>query len=223
MPESSREAPSSLETAQPFQYAPASGERSRNPKGSSSSTGFGGQESSSDFPPSSQAIQAAYEKGLAEGKASARSDFEKTIGELRSQISNALLSFSKERADYFVRVESEVVRLSLSVARKILHRESQIDPLVLTGVVHVALQKLNSDTTVRLRTNPEEARFWSDYFRQSNDMFPAVDVSGDPSLAQGHCILETDFGSTQISLDTQLKEIELGFFDLLEHRPKGAE
>jgi len=223
MLESSREGSSSLEAAQPFHYAPASGERLRNPKGSAPSSGFGGQESSSEFPPSNQAIQTAYEKGLAEGKASARSDFEKTIGELRGQISAALQSFSRERDDYFGRVEAEVVRLSLSVARKILHRESQIDPLVLTGVVHVALQKLNSDTTVRLRTNPEEARFWGDYFRQSRDIFPAVDVSGDPSLAQGHCILETDFGSTQISLDTQLKEIEQGFFDLLEQRPKGVE
>jgi flagellar assembly protein FliH len=223
MPDSIREAPPSLETAKPFYYAPATGEASRNPMGGSSSSGFGGQESFTGHSSSSPAIQMAYEKGLSEGRAGARSDFEKAISDLRSQISAALLSFSKERADYFGRVEAEVVRLSLSVARKILHRESQIDPLVLTGVVHVALQKLNSDTTVRLRTNPEDARFWSDYFRQSNDIFPAVDVAGDPSLAQGHCMLETEFGTTQISLETQLKEIEQGFFDLLEQRPKGAE
>jgi flagellar assembly protein FliH len=142
---------------------------------------------------------------------------------MRSQISDALRNFSKERADYFGRVEADVVRLSLSIARKILHRESQIDPLLLTGVVHVALQKFNSDSRVRLRTHPDEVRFWNDYFKQLKDISPTVDVFGDPSLAQGHCMLETDFGSTQISLDTQLKEIEQGFFDLLEQRPKGEE
>jgi flagellar assembly protein FliH len=46
---------------------------------------------------------------------------------------------------------------------------------------------------------------------------------GDPTLPQGHCTLETDFGTTEISLETQLKEIEQGFFDLLERRPKGGE
>jgi flagellar assembly protein FliH len=36
----------------------------------------------------------------------------------------------------------------------------------------------------------------------------------------GCCVLETEVGSTQISLETQLKEIEQGFLDLLEHRPQ---
>ena len=32
--------------------------------------------------------------------------------------------------------------------------------------------------------------------------------------------METEIGSTIISLETQLKEIEQGFFDLLEQRPR---
>jgi len=32
--------------------------------------------------------------------------------------------------------------------------------------------------------------------------------------------LETELGSTHLSLDTQLKEIEQGFMDLLEQRPR---
>ena len=43
---------------------------------------------------------------------------------------------------------------------------------------------------------------------------------GDSALPHGECSLETEVGSTQISLDTQLKEIEQGFFDLLEQRPR---
>lgn len=223
MPDSSHEKSPTLETAQPFQYAPPTGDKSRAPIGGGRSNGFDGQEFSSNHSPLDQTEQKAYERGLAEGKAGARSEYEKATAEMRSEISGTLRQFSKERADYFGRIEAEVVRLSLSIARKIMHRESQIDPLVLTGVVHVALQKLNSDTRVRLRTNTEEARFWNDYFKQSKDIYPVVEVMGDSTLAQGHCTLETDFGTTQISLETQLKEIEQGFFDLLEQRPKGEE
>ena len=43
---------------------------------------------------------------------------------------------------------------------------------------------------------------------------------GDPTLGPGHCILETELGSTDLTLETQLKEIEQGFFDLLAQRPK---
>jgi flagellar assembly protein FliH len=211
MPDSSQDGNPSRETAQPFLYAQPSGERPRNPG------------AASEHSPPDQVLQQAYESGLSDGKASARAEFEKATAEMRSQISGALCNFSKERADYFGRVEVEVVRLSLSVARKILHRESQIDPMVLTGVVHVALNKLDCDTRVRLRTYPDEARFWSDYFKQAKEIYPAIDVVGDPSLPPGHCTLETDFGTTEISLETQLKEIEQGFFDILERRPKGEE
>lgn len=211
---------SSTETAQPFFYAPPNGDSQRHASGSPHPSDSDGRESLSGHAAPDQAVQKAYERGLAEGKASARAEFEKTATEMRSEISGAVRAFSKERADYFGRVEVEVVRLSLSVARKILHRESQIDPLVLTGVVHVALQKINTDSTVRLRTHPDELRFWGDYFRNTKDIYPTVNVVGDASLPPGHCTLETDFGTTQISLDTQLKEIEQGFFDLLAQRPK---
>jgi flagellar assembly protein FliH len=223
MPDSSRDERPSPETAQPFFYSPPSGERARNLVGAINSSGFERYDPGADHARQDQDLQKAFERGVAEGKAAARMDFEKASAELRGEVSEAVRAFSKDRADYFSRIEVEVVRLSLSVARKILHRESQIDPMVLTGVVHVALQKLDNDTRVRLRTHPDEARFWSDYFKQTKDIYPTVEVAGDPSLAQGHCTLETDFGTTEISLDTQLKEIEQGFFDLLERRPQGEE
>ena len=220
MPDSVPKEQPLLETAQPFLYAPPSGDTSRNLVGGASWSGTNAQEPVAPHSASDQTAQKAYERGLAEGKANARMESEKATAEIRSQICSALQTFSKDRADYFGRIEAEVVRLSLSIARKILHRESQMDPLVLTGVVHVALQKLNSDTRVRLCTHPDEVRFWSDYFKQSKDGPSRVDIVGDPSLSVGQCTLETEFGTTQISLETQLKEIEQGFFDLLEQRPK---
>ena len=167
--------------------------------------------------------QRVYEKGIGEGEARARAAYEKTLAELRSQVSEALRQFTKQRETYFERVESDVVQLALSIARKILHRESQIDPLLLTGVVRVAMEGVNRDTQVRLRTHPDEVRFWRDYFNHTEGIRPAPELVGDPSLSVGHCILETDLGSTHISFDTQLKEIEQGFLDLLGQRPRVGE
>jgi len=223
MSDSTRDGDPSREKAQPFLYVPPSGERPRSLAGTANASGFEPYDPNEGPSHPDQVAQKAYEKGVSDGKASAREEFEKAAAELRSQISGALRTFSKDRADYFGRIEMEVVRLSLSIARKILHRESQIDPMVLTGVVHVALQRLDSNTLVRLRAHPDEARFWSDYFKHTKDIYPTVEVVGDSSLSQGECTLETDFGTTQISLETQLKEIEQGFFDLLEQRPKGEE
>lgn len=169
-----------------------------------------------------QAEQTVYEKGLAEGEARARASFEATAAALRGELGKALNQFAKQREGYFERVESEVVQLALSIARKILHREAQMDPLLLTGIVRVALDTLNAETQVRLRTNPQEILSWREYFSHA-DIAAPPELIGDASLDRGCCVLETDLGCTHISLETQLKEIEQGFLDLLEHRPRVRE
>lgn len=162
----------------------------------------------------------AYDRGFREGEARGRSASEALIVSFQKSVADTLAKFEQDRDDYFARVETEVVQLSLAIARKILHREAQVDPLLLTGLVHVALEKLDAGTRVRLRASPSEIHFWNEYFAQFGAIGNVPDLVGDASLQPGECALETEVGSTQISLDTQLKEVELGFFDLLEQRPR---
>lgn len=170
-----------------------------------------------------EAARQAYEKGLAEGEARARINYETALASLRGELNETLRQFAEQRESYFERVESEVVQLALSIARKVLHREAQIDPLLLTGIVRVALDSLNEGTHVRLRTNPQEVLLWRDHFSNTSGVASVPEILGDASLEAGRCVLETDLGSTTISLETQLKEIEQGFLDLLKHRPRSPE
>ena len=50
------------------------------------------------------------------------------------------------------------MQLALSIARKILHREAQLDPLLLAGIVRVALEKIDGATEVVLRVHPQKSR-----------------------------------------------------------------
>jgi flagellar assembly protein FliH len=95
-----------------------------------------------------------------------------------------------------------------------------MDPLLLAGMVHVALEKLDAGARVRLRANPGDVHFWNEHFSPSGSFQQAPELIGDPALKPGEIALETDLGSTQISLDSHLKEIEQGFFDLLQQRPR---
>jgi flagellar assembly protein FliH len=217
--ESSKTA-SGTRTAAPFQYSPA---KSEGPVRATKAMPAPREAAASPADRPSESAPGSYEQGVTEGESRARDAYEKSLAEARSQISLALRQFTTQREQYFERVEGDVVQLALSIARKILHRESQIDPLLLTGVVRVALEGISRDTQVRLRVNPDEVRFWRDYFTHTEGIRPSPDLIGDPSLAVGHCVLETELGSTQISFETQLKEIEQGFLDLLGQRPRVAE
>jgi flagellar assembly protein FliH len=48
------------------------------------------------------------------------------------------------------------------VAARILRREAQMDPLLLTGAVRVALGQLSGSTEVRLRVPPAELDLWTE-------------------------------------------------------------
>jgi len=166
-----------------------------------------------------QKEQQAWNAGHEAGKAEAQAAYEQQVTKLREGVVGALHNFSAARETYFQRVEQEAVRLTLSIARKILHRESQVDPLLLTGIMRVALDKIGSNTNTRLRAHPSDIKVWRDYFAQAGENYPSPELIGDAEMQPGSCILETELGATEIGLETQLKEIEQGFLDLLAQRP----
>jgi len=197
------------------------------PAGSASSTGQGPEGQPGEFVGFAQRSgasteekeQQARKRAFEQGKAAARAEFDLTITGLREQLARTLAAFAAERRSYFQKAEEQVVQLALAIARKILHRESQIDPLLLAGILRVALERLDGNSVVRLRAHPRDIQLWSDYFSRVREQFPAPELIGDPGLEPQQCILETELGSTEIGLETQMKEIERGFLDLLAQRP----
>jgi flagellar assembly protein FliH len=165
------------------------------------------------------AVESAREQGVRQGEAQARTAAERALDEQRQAISSALKEFEQQRAAYFRRVESEVVRLALAIARKVLHREAQLDPLLLAGVVRVALDQMQAGTRVVLRTSTDGAEIWRKFCAQHCRERQTVEVIGDSNLAGPGCVLQAEVGSTEISLEGQLQEIQRGFFDLLGERP----
>jgi len=162
---------------------------------------------------------AAHARGLTEGQQRARAEAQKALDAAKTAVSASLADFARERERYFQEVEAEVVALSLAVARKILNRESQLDPLVLKGVVRAALERLSAGTTARLHVSPAQTGQW----RNALDLDPLhapVEIAEDSALGADACRIETQLGNTHLSVDAQLKEIEQGFADLLARSPR---
>jgi len=161
----------------------------------------------------------AHEQGVRDAEARLRAQYEAELALERHAISQALESFDRERATYFEKVEGEVVQLALAIARKILHREAQIDPLFLTGMVRVALDKVAAESSVKLRVPESEIVRWRQILAALKGVRSQLELVGDPALPSGSCMMQTEVGSTNISLDSQFQEIERGLLDLLALRP----
>jgi flagellar assembly protein FliH len=153
-------------------------------------------------------------------EAQVRAGFDQHLQETRENVRAALADFAGKHALYFQQVEAEVVQLALGIARKILRREAEIDPVLLAGMVRVALERVESGTKVTVRVHPQQVSECRAYFAQRMEAHNVPEVVEDAKLAMDHCILQTELGTTELGPEVQLKEIEQGLLDLLERRPK---
>jgi flagellar assembly protein FliH len=132
--------------------------------------------------------------------------------------SEAVREFTASRDQYFARVEREVVELALAIAARILQREAQVDPLLLTGAVRVALGQLAESTAVELRVPAPAHEMWAETLRLMPNLPVTPTVVADGEMKEGECVLTTELGRVDLGVRAQLKEVERGFFDLLSHR-----
>ncbi len=164
-------------------------------------------------------LQAARSEGATAAEARLRDEYARKAAEEAARISSALNRFEAERKSYFSSVETEVVRLALSIAAKILHREAQVDPLLVAALVQLALNQLQENTGVQVRVHPDDAAKWRAHFAAASLAVSAAVVE-DPTLERGDCLLETELGAANYSIAAQLKEVEQGFFDVLAQTPR---
>ncbi len=147
-----------------------------------------------------------------------RQEYESKLQEARAPIVAALAAFEAQRSEYFARAEAEVVQLALAIAAKILHREAQIDPMLVAALVRLTIEKMSEGSSVTVRVGVGRSKRWKEYFAGQPSVAHVV-VTEDADLNDHDCVLETELGSANFGLDTQLKEVEQGFFDLLALRP----
>jgi flagellar assembly protein FliH len=147
-----------------------------------------------------------------------RQESEQKLLALRAPIATTLQEFAEQREDYFNRVEAEIIQLSLSIAAKILHREAQVDPMLVATLVRIAVEKMRDNSNIIVHVGAGRGNTWKRYFAGFPNL-SHVQVAEDPKLSEQDCILETELGSANFGLDSQLKEVEQGFFDLLALRP----
>lgn len=145
-------------------------------------------------------------------------DLERRVEQEREAVAEALRQFEQERQRYFRNIEREVVQLSLGIARKVLQREAQMDPLLLAGAARVALEQLAGAAQVELHVPLSTMEQWEKLLTDDPALPTPPRIKSDVSLEPAGCRIETATGSTDLSLESQLHELEQGLMDLLNRR-----
>lgn len=161
-----------------------------------------------------QRVRAARAAGLAEGEAAGRSRAAAELQPVLERLARSIEEVGRLRARLRREAESDMLRLALAIARRVLHREISLDPDAMHGLVLGALEKLQGQEVSRARVHPSHAAQLVDWLRAAPGG-AAVEVVADPGRQPGDVVFETGRGNLDASVDSQLQEIERGLTDRL--------
>jgi flagellar assembly protein FliH len=160
----------------------------------------------------------AYHRGFSEGKAVGREQASADVQPVLDQLGRSLATLSSLRSRIRADAEGDLLKLAISIARRVLHRELTLDPESIEGLIRVALEKLHSRELCRVRVHPDqEAAIRGSLERFSNSH--KVELIADSSMQCGDVLFETAHGNLDASIESQLREIERGFADRLNRLP----
>jgi flagellar assembly protein FliH len=160
-----------------------------------------------------QASEAGHRAGEIAGRAAAQDDVKQAVEKLSETIGEV----GGARAEALRRAEADVVKLSIEIARRVLHREMSLDTSALEGLIRAALEKLQAQEVYRVRVHPEHQLLLRACLEQSG-RGGNIEVLSDPSQPRGGAVFEMSRGSLDASVETQLQEIERGLADQLQER-----
>jgi len=160
-----------------------------------------------------EAKRESFQRGFSEGRAVGRDQAAAELQPIMDRLSRSLSDLASIRSRVRKAAESDLLKLAIAVARRVLHRELTLDPGSIEGLIRVALEKLESRELCRVRVHPDQ----EPVIRTLLARFSAapVELIPDPTLQCGDVLFETAHGTLDGSIEAQLQEIERGFADRL--------
>ncbi len=155
-------------------------------------------------------LEAARQQGIQEGRLLGRQDAQQELMSAFQLLEQYAQTLSAERAELASRFESQLVSLATQMAEKILFSELSIKPELLYNIVRAALKEISAARHVTIRVNPldiSHIRSHLGSLGESMSSAAVLEVRPDESLNRGDCLIDSDIGSLDARLATQLNAL----------------
>ena len=152
------------------------------------------------------------------GRQAAESAIERILDEKVSQqmqtltpaLTAAVKQIEDSRQEWLATWEARTVQLACSIAQRIIRRELRQDPALSLQWVAEALQLCSGTAEITVRLNPaDHATLGPQVSRLAEEFHPAAPATivADEAIAVGGCRVETEFGSIDQQIETQLERV----------------
>ncbi len=160
----------------------------------------------------------AEREGYDAGRAAADAEYQSRFAEMTSELSDLKKELLSARERLFREVEHEAVNLALLAVENILGKKTSSDENLISTLVNKAVAGLTGISHISVRissSDAEQAESIRTKLMYGADRIESVDIKIDEVLPKGSCIVETDRGIIDSSIDRQLARLKTDVLQLL--------
>jgi flagellar assembly protein FliH len=153
--------------------------------------------------------EAARDRLTSEIRQDLEAEMNLKVNEIREDFIATIQQVSSLSGQIIAQSETEMVKLALEIAKKIVGREVTIDREVALTLVKIALAKLHNRTFAKVLLNPEDFAYMQSHLEKA-DFHGSIELVEDRSISLGGCLIQTETGEIDARIESQFDEIAYG-------------
>ena len=140
--------------------------------------------------------QAGYDSGYQEGLA---------------QTTEILVKARTEQEQFLKNANRDLMDLAFKIAEKIIGKQLEMEPETIIAIVKQAMQTVRQSKQLTIRVHPEDAKLLKQNEEELQETLGRqriLDVVEDKKVHRGGCIIESEIGTVEAQLQTQLERLK---------------
>lgn len=161
----------------------------------------------------------AFEKGHKEGVELGKRESSAEVSALLNALKDCTKQLTDARNEFYSKAEKEMVDLIILICSEILVREIKEDNNVIIEVIRKAAAELHSKQSVTIRMNKADvdiALSMRDTLLQEMESLESVEFVSDNSIVPGGCLMKTNIGMIDATVEGRLADIHRNLKSRLE-------
>ncbi len=157
-----------------------------------------------------EAKEDGHKKGYEEGFLQAKEELEAEYNQKENELNRQKEKLQKEYDQKLQELEPELLDVIVTVVEKVFHIQFQDKKEILLYLINQALANIESCKSFRIRTGEAQKDFLESHKEEILDRIGhdmSLEIISDMSLQGNQCIIETDTGIFDCSMDVQLKNL----------------
>jgi len=118
-----------------------------------------------------------------------------------------------EKAKMVAEGKKEIIKVAVAIAKKIIKKETQIDPNIILRVAESAFKQIIDAKKIVVKVNPNDKKKIKEMIDLKKEK-SNIQIEEDERVQRGGCLITTDKEIVDAQIDHQVKEVEKALMEI---------